>query len=283
MKLSLVSLASLASLVPLAAAHFKLDYPPSRGFVEDTMPQFPCGGRAQSSNRTVLSLSEGSLPVALTMGHSQTAVEILLGLGNDPGSNFNITLVPTFRLTGLGSFCLPHVPLDPKVLGTNLTDGANATLQVVTNGDPTGGLYAVCGPNHPPSDALLSDRRLAVRGHHLLQDRRVRHPHRLQEQHRRQRDPLLGRRSRPQRQRVHPRRPAAERSVRQRDLHRDDGALLDRRSRRPGDGRVGCRRRGDRGRPRRAVGLMRDIQDGKGRRASLLLLCNSPPGSYTGV
>ncbi|KAL2216952.1 putative GPI anchored protein [Thermoascus aurantiacus ATCC 26904] len=139
MKLSLVS---LASLVPLAAAHFKLDYPPSRGFVEDTMPRFPCGGLAQSSNRTVLSLSEGALPVALTMGHSQTAVEILLGLGNDPGSNFNITLVPTFRLTGLGSFCLPHVPLDPKVLGTNLTDGANATLQVVTNGDPTGGLYA---------------------------------------------------------------------------------------------------------------------------------------------
>lgn len=141
MKLSFLS---LAALVPFAAAHFKLDYPPSRGFDEDTMPSFPCGGMSQSSKRTVLSLSEDAIPVALTMGHSQTAVQVLLGLGNDPGDNFNITLVPTFRLTGLGAFCLPHVSLDEKTLGVPLTDGMNATLQVVTNGDPNGGLYAVC-------------------------------------------------------------------------------------------------------------------------------------------
>lgn len=134
---------SLAPFLSLAAAHFTLNYPSSRNFDEDTMPTFPCGGEPQSSKRVVLSLTEGSFPVDITLHHTQTAVTVLLGLGNDVGDNFNITLVPTFGVTGLGSFCLPHVPLDEKTLGTVLTDGANATLQVQTNGDPSGGLYAV--------------------------------------------------------------------------------------------------------------------------------------------
>ncbi|KAL1965206.1 hypothetical protein VTN77DRAFT_5960 [Rasamsonia byssochlamydoides] len=133
---------SLAPFLSLATAHFTLNYPTSRGFDEDTLPTFPCGAEPQSSNRTVLSLTEGSLPVSITLHHTQTAVTILLGLGNDVGSNFNITLTPTFGVTGLGDFCLPHVPLDPKTLGTVLTDGTNATLQVQTNGDTGGGLYA---------------------------------------------------------------------------------------------------------------------------------------------
>ena len=74
------------------------------------------------------------------MGHDESAVQILLGLGDNPGKNFNITLVPTFRQEGLGDFCLDDIPL-PTDIG--IMDGANATLQVVTNGDPTGGLYAV--------------------------------------------------------------------------------------------------------------------------------------------
>ncbi|KAJ9298950.1 hypothetical protein DTO271G3_3192 [Paecilomyces variotii] len=132
------SLLSLAAIVPLAAAHFKLEYPPSRGFDEDNMPEFPCGGFPQSSNRTKLSLSADSIPVALILGHSQTAVEVLLGLGSKPGDNYNITLAHTFGVTGLGTFCLPSVSLK----GVPLTDGLNATVQVVTNGDTGGGLYA---------------------------------------------------------------------------------------------------------------------------------------------
>ncbi|GFF24438.1 uncharacterized protein AFUA_6G02800 [Aspergillus udagawae] len=136
------SSAYLLSFAPIVAAHFHLQYPTSRGFDEDTMSTFPCGGVAQSSNRTQVSISSGSFPVALRMGHDQTAVEVLLSLGNDPGTNFNITLHPTFRLEGLGEFCLPHVVFDESVLGTNITDGMNATLQVQSNGDPSGGLYA---------------------------------------------------------------------------------------------------------------------------------------------
>ncbi|KAF7180371.1 hypothetical protein CNMCM7691_009539 [Aspergillus felis] len=134
--------AYLLSFAPIVAAHFQIQYPTSRGFDEDKMPTFPCGGMTQSSNRTQVSISSGSFPVALRMGHDQTAVEILLALGNDPGNNFNITLHPTFRIEGLGEFCLPHVVFDKSVLGTNITDGMNATLQVQSNGDPSGGLYA---------------------------------------------------------------------------------------------------------------------------------------------
>jgi hypothetical protein len=141
MKLSIVSLAALA---PLVSAHFKLDYPTSRGRNEDTMANFPCGGMSQSAERTKVSLSAGDLPVALTLGHAQTAVEVLLALGTDPGTNFNITLHPTFRVEGLGAFCLPNVTFDESVVGVKLTEGMNATLQVQSNGDPTGGLYAVC-------------------------------------------------------------------------------------------------------------------------------------------
>ena len=142
------SLLTLTAIVPLATAHFKLMYPTSRGFDEDTMPNFPCGGMSQSSNRTKLPLSGGSFPVALEMHHSQTAVEVLLALGSDPGDNFNIVLSPTFQVNGLGEFCLPHVEINEKLIGRNLTNGMNATLQVQTNGDPSGGLYAVCSlPN----------------------------------------------------------------------------------------------------------------------------------------
>lgn len=138
------SLLFFASVAPLVAAHFKLDYPTARGEDEDKMGTFPCGGLDQSSERTKISLSDCSFPVAVTMGHAQTAFEVLLSLGNDPGTNFNVTLTPTFAAQGLGSLCLPHVSFDQETLGVEITDGMNATVQVQSRGDPTGGLYAVC-------------------------------------------------------------------------------------------------------------------------------------------
>lgn len=142
MKLYLLSLVSVA---PLVAAHFKLDYPKARGENEDLMTTFLCGSLSQSSERPKVSISDGSFPVVVTMGHMQTAFEVLLSLGNDPGDNFNITLMPTFGAKGLGSLCLPQVSFDENILGgINITDGMNATVQVQSNGDPTGGLYAVC-------------------------------------------------------------------------------------------------------------------------------------------
>jgi hypothetical protein len=140
----LPSIILLGSLIPFVAAHFKLVYPDSRKRIIETMSVYPCGSSPPTGERTQVSLPDGSFPVALEMGHSQTAVEMLLALGTNPGENFNITLVHTFGVTGLGAFCLPHVSFSPSVLGTNATDGMNATLQVQSNGHPSGGLYTVC-------------------------------------------------------------------------------------------------------------------------------------------
>jgi hypothetical protein len=128
----------LAAILPLVSAHFRLVYPAARGFDEDVLGNFPCGGQKVSANRTSWPITGG--PIQLQMGHVTSSVEVLLGLGNDVGSSFNITLVPIFQEQGLGQFCMSGVtvPSDLKV-----TDGQNATLQVVTNGDPSGGLYNV--------------------------------------------------------------------------------------------------------------------------------------------
>ncbi|KKY22586.1 putative gpi anchored [Phaeomoniella chlamydospora] len=132
-----LSLASTLVLASVVSAHFVLDYPTARGFDEDTLVNFPCGGQnSVSSNRTTVSTD--GFAIELTMGHDEAAVEVLLGLGNDPGESFNIVLKQTFREEGLGSFCLSDVTLPSSL---NLTDGQNATLQVITNGDPDGGLY----------------------------------------------------------------------------------------------------------------------------------------------
>lgn len=88
-------LLSFMSVVPLVAAHFKLDYAEPRGENENLMHIFPCSGLAQSSERTKVSIPDVSFPVALTMGNMQTAFKVLLSLGNGLSDNFNITLMLT--------------------------------------------------------------------------------------------------------------------------------------------------------------------------------------------
>ena len=133
----------------LASAHFKLISPAARGFVEEKLPQFPCGSQnTVSPNRTMVSI--GGFPIQLDMGHDEAAVQVLLGLGNDVGDNYNITLVPTIHEEGPQNFCLGDVQL-PQ--GMNIMEGMNATLQVVTNGDPDGGLYNVS--SHSSNTFLL--------------------------------------------------------------------------------------------------------------------------------
>ncbi|KAL8664780.1 MAG: hypothetical protein Q9202_002783 [Teloschistes flavicans] len=131
------TLLTLVSLTALASAHFTLDYPPARGFDEDQLGTFPCGGQNTiSNNRTSWPLAGG--PIQLTMEHDQAAVQVLIALGNDVTDDFNAVLVPITQEEGIGKFCLSSVKV-PESLGVK--DGDNATIQVVTNGDPNGGLY----------------------------------------------------------------------------------------------------------------------------------------------
>lgn len=134
----------LAAALPLASAHFTLDWPPARGFDDDTLVQFPCGGQnTVSTNRTKWPIGGG--PIQLGMHHTASKVQVLLSLGNDPGVNYNITLLPTIQEQGPQNFCIAPTALQfPS--GLNITEGTNATIQVVTNGDPNGGLYNVRPP-----------------------------------------------------------------------------------------------------------------------------------------
>lgn len=156
----------LASLASVATAHFTLNWPVARGSNEDNMPNFPCGDfNTPSSNRTIVALDADTLPVDITFHHTQTAVSYLLALGSDPSTNYNITLGSTLSATGLGEFCLPDIALSSAILGVNLTDGLNATLQVVTNGDPSGGLYSVSFFLPLPSSLIIP----RILGHALSQ------------------------------------------------------------------------------------------------------------------
>jgi nascent polypeptide-associated complex subunit beta len=133
---------SLFALLPLSTAHFLLKWPIARGFDDMKSVNFPCGGfDSVSSSRTDFPLN--GAPVQLDMHHPQTRVEVLLSIGSDPGNNYNIVLRPTFAQEGLGNFCVGGVSLPS---GLNVSDGTPATLQVVSNGDPDGGLYQVCSP-----------------------------------------------------------------------------------------------------------------------------------------
>lgn len=132
---------SLLALVPLTSAHFTLNWPTKRGFVEEKATGGPCGGfDSASDKRTEFPVTGG--PVQLDFHHTQTRVAVYLALGNNPtGDDYTITLVPQLSEEGPGNFCMSNVNIPSDL---NITAGMNATIQVVTNGDPNGGLYQVC-------------------------------------------------------------------------------------------------------------------------------------------
>lgn len=137
----------LTLLLPLTTAHFLLNYPPARGFNEDLLVQYPCGGQnTPSSNRTAW--PNTGAPIQLEMHHTSARVQVLIAYGNNPtGADFQTVLMPTFQETGPLNFCMGDV----VVPNSNLTRaGMNATIMVATNGDPNGGLYNVSLSRPPP-------------------------------------------------------------------------------------------------------------------------------------
>lgn len=132
----------ISFLTAVSSAHFTLDFPPARSSDDESQSTFPCGGHnSVASERTPFPLSGG--PIQMTMGHDRSAVQVLIALGNDATEAFNTVIVPTTQEEGIGQFCLSNVQI-PESLGVK--EGDNATIQVVTNGDPTGGLYNVSKP-----------------------------------------------------------------------------------------------------------------------------------------
>lgn len=93
------------------------------------------------TNRTVWPLTGGSLNLALH--HPATPyIFVNLGLGSNVTTNFNISLIGApspINETGNGTFCLPRIVIPAGLV----TDGMNASIQVVTIGERGSALYNV--------------------------------------------------------------------------------------------------------------------------------------------
>jgi hypothetical protein len=134
----------LLAVAQLATAHFGLEYPTWRAATlgsghNYSQWAYPCAGvpgNIEGGNRTDWPLTGGS--VVLDLHHDWTYVFINLGLGANV-TNFNYTLTPEFlNTTGVGSLCLPTVPLPADL---KVEDGTQASIQVITVGDSGAGLY----------------------------------------------------------------------------------------------------------------------------------------------
>lgn len=137
----MVSRTLVLALLPISAlAHFKIVYPSGRGFDETNIVNFPCGGfNTPDTNRTSIPLT-GTFPIQLSMEHTSVKGAVYMALGNNPSSAYTIQLKQTFQETGPDNFCIGGVTIPSNL---NITAGTNATIQVITNGDPNGGLYQV--------------------------------------------------------------------------------------------------------------------------------------------
>ena len=131
-------LAPLLALPLLASAHFHLHFPAARGDDDAEQASFPCGGYEQTQIRTPVALS--SIPLSMEFGHTENLISVFLAIGNDVGSSFNYELQPTVQEFGPGDYCWAGVAVPS---GLNITDGTNATVQVITNAHSGGGLYNV--------------------------------------------------------------------------------------------------------------------------------------------
>jgi hypothetical protein len=128
------------ALLPLATAHFRLDWPTNRGFDPAKAGDFPCGGfNDMKTPRTQFPLN--GAPIQLNMEHTQTNIAVYMAVGNSASDlSFSTVLRPQMSQEGLGDFCMGKLSIPS---GMNITAGTNATIQVVTNGHSGGGLYQV--------------------------------------------------------------------------------------------------------------------------------------------
>lgn len=207
---SVISSTLLLLLLPLVSSHFTLKSPIPRGFDEDKLGNFPCGGQDTVGDRTPWPIKGG--PIQLNMEHDEANVQVLLGLGNDVGNHFNIVLQPTVSERGLGDFCLGDVV---RSIHERLYTCEELDAYILTGYTRELGRQGWPERHHPSGDERRSQRRTLqrmtshpknskfsnpspVRRHHLPN---IGPGRAMQQRHRRRRDHVQGRQSQRQRHR----------------------------------------------------------------------------------
>ena len=93
-----------------------------------------------ANNRTLWPINGGA--VVWNSTHPDALTYINLGLGNTVTA-FNISLLPeVYNETGAGVTCLTNVGAGP-IAKLNLTEGQNASIQVITISSSSASLYNV--------------------------------------------------------------------------------------------------------------------------------------------
>lgn len=109
------------------------------------LPPNQGAGANTTTNRTAWPLAGGA--IELELHHAWSYVWVNLGLGSNT-TNYNISLTPDlYNISGKGDFCWPKLPVPVEI-----TDGTNATIQVVTGGASGSALYNVSAL--PPANGL---------------------------------------------------------------------------------------------------------------------------------
>jgi hypothetical protein len=126
-------LLALLTTVPLALAHFTLDFPPTIGFDEDQEPNAPCGGfNPIASNVTAWPLTGGQ--IALDSHHPEMTILYRAQLMG--ASNWTNLTDGFLQMTGLGELCI--------TIGSVPSDWANKVGVIQVIGQPPDGiLYQV--------------------------------------------------------------------------------------------------------------------------------------------
>jgi len=147
--------AIIATTLPLVSCHFALTYPAWRADslaeTNESISQwsFPCANvqpmQNTSQERTPWPMTGGS--VVLELHHPWTYLFVNLGFGVEV-TNFNVSLNPDggklVNETGNGTFCWNGLMVPPvDILGLEITDGMEASIQIVTVGDSGSALYNV--------------------------------------------------------------------------------------------------------------------------------------------
>lgn len=150
------NLLPLLALPILTHAHFGLTYPTWRidslAETNESISQwtYPCANTVTMQNtsqaRTPWPREGGSL--LLDLHHPWTYLFVNLGFGSEV-TNFNISLNPDggrlVNETGNGTFCWNQLTVpSSEMLGLEVSEGMEASLQVVTVGDSGAALYNVC-------------------------------------------------------------------------------------------------------------------------------------------
>ena len=134
------------AMLPLASAHFLLQYPTTVGFDDDKEGESPCGSFTNFTGGAMTSIQVGGFPIQLQSEHPEADWEFRAMLGTN-GTNWT-TLMPIVHQVGLGDFCIPDFKAPEEWAGQS------GLLQVIQNA-ADGMLYQVIFHAHAEDGELI--------------------------------------------------------------------------------------------------------------------------------